>query len=474
MGTRTDAMSFWKPKAHHTAKLPAVYRRMVLYQAETLLDRLIDIRDFAMEYVEKDALLHYANALPLPSPDEQEEKDLVESPEGNSVPDSDENEEVEACEDQLAQQENTNLELSKNIAAVNQQDSGAFTGTADVDMADTEPIWDGAIHGYDWPNVEEPSEYHSASSDEEDEMTDDAKFDPFEATPSTTTPESNTWLTNSLDAPHSVFFNTFLTFPIACAGDGQGVLSTGVEYSDLPQGPASAWLTNNPNVPEGAAEAETSSETWPGDGTGTLPVDHHLSISQDSLDNEEDEGSLSGSDSSDEITSQAIDDQIEKLRLAPSTLLHPHGWYWPTHFLDEIATQVEAYEEYVQKKNDLVKSISENNNLSRDETDKILCEFVHENIVRKPVVNVVQLFKLKRFIDNVVQFVLATQRNIYAIDADTDEGRRRHFLPLDSPLRFRSRRLGSSLRFVTNVNDAWERSQDNWGMPPVKIKREQI
>ncbi|KAH7004426.1 hypothetical protein EDB82DRAFT_471183 [Fusarium venenatum] len=447
---------------------------MVLYQAETLLDRLIDIRDFAMEYVEEDALLHYANVLPLPSPDEQEEKDLVESPEGNPVPDSDENEEFEACEDQLAQQENAHLELSENIAAVDQQDSGAFTGTTDVDMEDTEPMWDGAIHGYDWPNVEEPSEYHSASSDEEDEMTDNAKFDPFEASPSTTTPESNTWLTNSPDAPHSVFFNTFVTFPIACAGDGQGVLSPGVEYSDPPQGPASAWLTNSPDAPEGVAEAETSSETWPGDGIGSLPVDHHLSISQDSLDNEEDVGSLSDSDSSDEITSQAIDDQIEKLRLAPSTLLHPHGWYWPTHFLDEIATQVEEYEEYVQKKNFLIKSISKNKTLSRDETDNILCEFVHENIVRKPVVNAVQLFKLKRFIDNVVRFVLATQRNIDAIDADMDEGRRRHFLPLDSPLRFRSKRLGSSLRFVTSVNDAWERGQDNWGMPPVKIKREQI
>jgi hypothetical protein len=45
---------------------------------------------------------------------------------------------------------------------------------------------------------------------------------------------------------------------------------------------------------------------------------------------------------------------------------------------------------------------------------------------------------------------------------------------LDSPLRLRSKRLGSSLRFVTGVNDAWVRDQDNWGMPPVKKKRKQI
>ncbi|KAG8676233.1 hypothetical protein FPOAC2_02322 [Fusarium poae] len=471
MDTGIDAMPFWKPKAHHTAKLPAVYRRMMLYRAKALLDRLINVREFAMEFATEDALLHYANALPLPSPDEQEEEDLAKSPEKN---DSDENEDVKACEDQLAQHEDAHMQFSEEVAVVDQRDSDASTGTTDVDMEDTEPIWDGAIHGFDWPNIEEPSEYQSASSDDEDEMTDETvQFDPFEAPPSTNTPESNTWLTNSPDAPYSVFFNTFVTFPVAYAGDGQGVLSTGVEYSDAPQGPTSAWLTNDPNALNGAAEAEASSETWSGDGTASLPVDNHLPISQDSFENEDDQ-SASDSDSSDEITSQAIDDQMEKLRLAPSTLLHPYSWYWPTHFFDEIVTQAEKYEEYVQKKNDLVKNISENRTLSRDGIDNILYEFVHENIVRKPIVNAAQLFKLKRFIDNAVQFVLSTQRNIDAIDADMDEGRRRHFLPLDSPLRLRSKRLGSSLRFVTGVNDAWVRDQDNWGMPPVKKKRKQI
>ncbi|KPA39986.1 hypothetical protein FLAG1_07164 [Fusarium langsethiae] len=476
MDTDAGEISFWKPKSHDTAKLPAVYRRMVVYRAQALLERLIDVRDFAMEFASEEALLRYAKAFILPSPDEQEEEDLRDFSEGsdsNLGSDSDENEDIGTCEDKLMEYEYEYIDLAENIAA-NQRDSDTFTGTADIDMDDTEPIWDGAIHGYDWPNIEEPSEDHSESSDEEDEMADDSAFDPFETPADSTNDEPSTWLTNTPDAPYGTFFNTFVTFLTSCVGDNQVALSTRIEHSGVLEGPAPAWLGNDSNAPNGAAEAETSSETWSDGMTTSLLTNQYPPTPQDSFDNKEDEESWSNSDSSDEISSQAIDEQMEELRLAPSTLLHSYGWYWPTHFLEEIVIQTEEYEEYIQKKKAPVESISENKTLSPAQTERILYEFVRENIACKPIVNAKQLLKLKRFIDNIARFILSTQKNIDAIDADMDEGRRRHFLPLDSSSRFRSKRLGSSLRFVTGVNEEWEQSQDDWGMPPVKKKREQI
>nr|CEG02686.1 unnamed protein product [Fusarium pseudograminearum CS3487] len=478
METDADALSFWKPKPHDTAKLPAAYRRLVLYRAKNLLDKLLDIRDVAMEYASEDALVDYAKECPLPSPDGQEEEDLADSLE-ESESDEDSDKDIGTYEAQIAQHEYGYMGVSENIDVANQQGGNASTGTTDTDMEDAEPIWDGAIHGFDWPNVEEPSteepfEHCSEFSNGEDEMIGHAEFDTFEASTDTTAPESSTWLTNTPYTFHGTFYNTFVTFPSSYDGDEQAVLSTAIEYSDVSQGPASAWLTNDPNALNGVAEAETSSESSSDDETSSLPTDQHLPTFQDKSDNEEDEESWIDNDSSDEISSQDIHDELKRLRLAPTTLLHPHGWYWPTHFLDEIVTHVKEHEKYLQKKKALVKSITQSKNLSPGETDNILCEFVHKNLVRKPVVDTAQLFKLKRFVDNVVRFVLATQRNIDAIDADMDEGRKRHFSSLNSTSRFRSKRLGSSLRFVTSINDDWGQVYDNWGMPPVKKKREQI
>ncbi|KAF4986103.1 hypothetical protein FGRMN_10987 [Fusarium graminum] len=156
-----------------------------------------------------------------------------------------------------------------------------------------------------------------------------------------------------------------------------------------------------------------------------------------------------------------------------SSLMLPRKDYWPEKFKRELDEAEAKYNDYENRRvvfhNEIViKVLRTGEDLSHE-----ISNFVMKNMVHRPVVNGEQLLKLKRCIDDVVHFNYHVRANINTIYSDT---RRRNILryePRGSSKRFRSNRLGSSLRYVIGIDQDWGQ-EDNWGMPPPKKRRQRI
>ncbi|CAG7555794.1 unnamed protein product [Fusarium equiseti] len=439
-------MLFWKPKFYDTAKVPAAYRRMVLFDAEKLHATLQDMLGVALSYATEEAIQLYAMAIPLP--DVQEDHDLSDSTDEDDT----KIEDFEIYEGSFTEEENRTMKSPENVASDHY-----------IDTAASGPIWDSAVDGYDWPNVEEPP------MEEETNVSDNADFESFESPADQVAPETNLWLTNTPGSSHNTFCNDLASPLDSHSEEDEEANADIVEDSpSMHHNDTSSCLTNDPS----ASHEEVCSEIWY--DNGITSHDHCVPFAHDGTDEKTSEKSADDSENSDEIDPNEIDDELEKLQLGDNTLFHPVEYYWPMYFMENFFPKANEYQDYVEKKNALVETITKSKALSLTEVDCILRNFVHENMVRKPTVDCTQLFKIKRFVDNIERFVLAVQRNIDAIDADVNEGRRRHHMLRDSPLRLRSKGLGSSLRFVTSIDDEEELSEDNWGMSPAMKQRQPI
>ncbi|KAI1065976.1 hypothetical protein LB507_001336 [Fusarium sp. FIESC RH6] len=428
---------FWQPKFYDTAKVPASYRRIILFDAEKLHAALRDMLGVALYYATEEAIQLYAMAIPLPEEDETEVEDF------------------EIYEESLDDEQYLTMQSPENVAS----DSYIETTTS-------EPIWDGAVDGYDWPNVEEPY-----SNEEGFNNSDNTDFGPFESAANQDTPEACPCTTNAPESSYNALCEDFASFLDSRFEDNGEAHSSILEDSfNIHRNDASSWLANDSS----ASHEATCSDIWYDTGRSHSD-DHCVPFAHDGPDDESSEKSANDSESSDDMESEEIDDELDKLQLSDNTLFHPVEYYWPTHFMQEFFPKATEYGDYVVKKNALVETITKNKALSPTKVDLILRTFVHENMVRKPTLDCVQLFKMKRFVDNAERLVFALQRNIDAIDADAFEGRRRHHMGRDSPLlRRRSKGLGSSLRFVTSVDDEGELGEDNWGLSPVMKQRQLI
>ncbi|RGP66868.1 hypothetical protein FLONG3_8699 [Fusarium longipes] len=470
MDNETGRLSFWSPRFHDTAKLSDIWRNLVLYRAEALLNRLNELSNLTIIFATDDALMYYAQLYRIPGESaENEDQDSDDDTVSDPSSDDDDSEEM------IAAYESDREDAAKILASLNVDGDDAFTGSTNIAMEGSEPAWDGSVDGFNWPDVKEPPEHEPKSSDEGIETTGEASLDPFEGSADTSAPESTTWLTNAPGAPYTVFHNTFVTFSEPCAGDGQAIGSTEVAYSESPPNPSSTWLTNDPTGHNEADETGSSYGIWVGDETASLPADSFVPIPEDSSSSEEDDESGSSDDSSNKTNSEDIDEEeIDMLAAAPTTIAHPYSLYWPILFDRELTQKAEEYHGYLHKKKVLVENITRSNDLGQDEINTLLYNFVRQNLVKKPTVNSEELFKLKRFTDNVENFVRPMQRNINTIEADREQNKMRHYLPYASPDRLRSKRLGSSLRFVTNVDEEWDKDFDRWGVPKITKKRQQI
>ncbi|RBR14318.1 uncharacterized protein FIESC28_07748 [Fusarium coffeatum] len=433
---------FWQPKFYDTAKVPASYRRIILFDAEKLHAALQDMLGVALYYATEEAIQLYAMAIPLPDEEDTEDEDF------------------ESYEGSLDDDEYLTMHTPENVAS-------------DPYMATTtsEPIWNGAVDSYDWPNVEEPIDPEPCSNEEGFNNSDNADFDPFESAANQDTPEAYPWITNAPESSYNALCDDFASFLDSRFEDNGEAHSNILENSpSMHRNDGSSWQTNDPI----ASHEETCSDIWYDTGRSHSD-DHCVPFAHDGPDDKSSEKSADDSESSDEMESEEIDDGLEKLELGDNTLFHPVEYYWPTHFMQKFFPKATEYGDYVTKKDALVETITKNKALSPAEVDLILRTFVHENMVRKPTVDCTQLFKMKRFVDNAERLVFALQRNIDAIDADVIEGRRRHHMGRDSPLlRRRSKGLRSSLRFVTSVDDEEELGEDNWGLSPVMKQRQLI
>ena len=174
---------FWQPKFYDTAKVPASYRRIILFDAEKLHAALQDMLGVALYYATEEAIQLYAMAIHLPDEDDTEVEDL------------------EIYEGSLDDEQYLTMQSPENVPS----DSYNKTTTS-------EPIWDGAVDGYDWPNVEEPY-----SNGEGFNNSDNADFDPFESAANHDTPEASPWITNVPESSFNTFCEDFTSFQIGRA-----------------------------------------------------------------------------------------------------------------------------------------------------------------------------------------------------------------------------------------------------------------
>ncbi|KAG5748140.1 hypothetical protein H9Q70_009172 [Fusarium xylarioides] len=95
-----------------------------------------------------------------------------------------------------------------------------------------------------------------------------------------------------------------------------------------------------------------------------------------------------------------------------------------------------------------------------------------------PLVTAGHLLELHRRIADVAHFCDFMSHNMQEIEFDRKMRKEVMWTyPSNSPLRLRTKGLGSSLRYVTHVDEDWadsEDNEDNWGMPPPAKKRSLI
>ncbi|KAM0354308.1 hypothetical protein ACHAPU_001352 [Fusarium lateritium] len=239
--------------------------------------------------------------------------------------------------------------------------------------------------------------------------------------------------------------------------------NSSVSLIDTSQSELINTLGNHHGVADGAASVDTTNGV-----TMSQLVNDSPTADQDRSEDKEDTRDARIDDSS-TLGSSEFGSDNEPL----SSLMLPRKDYWPEKFKRELDEAEAKYIDYQHRRiafqNEImIKVLRTGQNLDHEIRD-----FFVRNMVHRPIVNGKQLLELKRCIDDVVHFNYHVRTNMNTIYSDS---RRRSFLryePRGSPNRFRSKCLGSSLRYVIGIDQDWG-EEDNWGMPPPKKRRQRI
>jgi hypothetical protein len=240
----------------------------------------------------------------------------------------------------------------------------------------------------------------------------------------------------------------------ASAHDVDTVLLKGVQHS-----PTSGDETNKPEPSDTFDifqdnEDETDSLGNPTNGDAT-PSSIQLcsTTAQSHSDNDRDTGDACKDDSSSLETS--LDSDNDSDTEAPSTLIQPRKYYWPEKLKRKLDEAEARYKDYVHQR-----EIFERNTASKVErTGKIdnseLRDFVRNNVAYPPKVSVRDLLELKDCIEDVVDFNHDGKRNLNEIHREAHKRKALRYEPPGSTKRFRSKCLGSSLRYVIGIDQDW-------------------
>ncbi|KAI1028573.1 hypothetical protein LB503_002566 [Fusarium chuoi] len=434
-------MSLWELRFHDTAKMPEPVRRAALRNGHKQLDFLLGIRNKAIAYASYEDILIYASFVQLPptTPDEAESSD---SREHGSDSDSEATTEHESDQEQENDDEDP-------------WDAQAAASATAVDEAD-------AVDSQDHTGSDE----HAGNANLADaETAVDETFDHdmkvlAAALPSAST-QAQASTTNTTTAESSVTANNFLTNDPGSSGGHSGqslgepidvdspspdntqdTITEGTNTDDNPEGNSPKWLTNTSGAPydnEMAASSNTANSTAAQEG------------------GEADANSVG-----------EVEDQPVPIYRRPSTL----------H--DTPPTWADEYKKFFDKAFEIW-SVFYHTRAPRPLRARLGDMRTHDAAVRRynlinlglyPCVTAGHLVELKRRIDDVSHFCDFLTCNIMEIDLAKNLRRDvMYTYPCNSPLRLRTKGLGSSLRFVTHVDEGWVDPEDNWGMPPPPKQR---
>uniref|UniRef100_A0A0D2XKF8 Uncharacterized protein n=1 Tax=Fusarium oxysporum (strain Fo5176) TaxID=660025 RepID=A0A0D2XKF8_FUSOF len=257
------------------------------------------------------------------------------------------------------------------------------------------------------------------------------------------------------------------------------------------------WLTNGPGSNEGSkgrssgqsmdvdtvspTDTEGTNPEWLTNTPGS-PYDNEATTSSNNGNSrsQTDKGYVTAAQEDGDADADANSDGEVEDNPARFNNIHFPFYMRPSTLFDTPPTWAEQYKKFFDKAFE-VWSAFFHNRAPRPLRARLEDPRTHEAAVKRynlinlglyPCVTVDHLIELERRIGDVAHFCDWMQGNMREIEFDKDlRNDIIHTYPSNSPLRLRTRGLGSSLRYVTHVDEGWADSEDNWGMPPPMKKR---
>ncbi|KAF5720170.1 hypothetical protein FMUND_4319 [Fusarium mundagurra] len=427
-------MSLWGLRFHHTAKMPEPVRQRAERKGYKQLDFLVTLRNQAIIFASSEDILIYASFVHLPQPTADEAETLRESSSDEATTEDESDQEQE-----VSNEDPWNSQAASSAAAVDEADAVDSQG----DTESEEHAGDGTLPEAEAASLPPPAAQASNND--------------------TTTAESsvtaNKFLTND---PGSSEGSNGQSSGESMDVDSPSPTDTGDTNTNgtNPEGNSSQWLTNTPGSPyENQVATSPKSANSPSqsdEGYGTAAHEDG-GIEADSVGEGEDV--------------PAQHNIRVPIYMRPSTLF------------DTTPTWADQYRKFFDKAF-MAWKVFYINRAPRPLRARLQDRRTHEAAVKRynlinlgfyPLVTAGHLLELHRRIADVAHFCDCVSDNIREIDLAKNLRKEVIYTyPANSPLRLRSKGLGSSLRYVAHVDEGWADPEDNWGMPPPSKKRSLI
>ncbi|KAF5588429.1 hypothetical protein FPCIR_7187 [Fusarium pseudocircinatum] len=447
-------MSLWGLRFHHTAKMPEPVRQKAVREGYKQLDFLVTLRNRAIVFA---------------SSEDDTDGDEAGSDSWEHGSDGD----SEATTEHTSDQENESDQDQESDGEDPWETQAAASATAveEEDAADSQGDTGSEEHA-------DNTDLSDAETAEDETFNDDMKAlaaalssasAPAQASPvDTATAESsgttNNFLTN--DPGSSEGSNGSMDVdppsPIDNEGiDNEGTNIDGTNTDENPEGnsPESEWLTNTPGS----------------------PYDNGVASSLNNANGPSQAGEATAAQEEEEADANSVG-EVEDQPIGPNNIQVP-VYRRPSTLFDTPPTWADQYKKFFDKAF-AVWSVFYNTRAPRPLRARLTDAYTHEAAVKRynlinlglyPCVTTEHLLELKLRIDDVAHFCDFLTANIQEIDHAKDQRKEIIYTyPANSPLRLRTKGLGSSLRYATHVDEGWDDLEDNWGMPPVPKKRSPI
>ncbi|KAF4415765.1 hypothetical protein FACUT_13165 [Fusarium acutatum] len=449
-------MPIWGLRFYHTAKMPEPVRQSAVKNGYKQLDFLVTLRNQAIVYASSEDICIYASFvhLPPPTPDEAE---TLRSDSWEHGSDGDSEATTEHESDQEQEQENTEEDPWEAQAAA------SATAVDEADAVDSQGDTGSEEHA---GNANLPSAETAV-----DETFDHNMKVLAAALPSAPT-QAQASTTNTTTAESSVTTNNFLTNDPG-SSEGHSGQSLGQPMDIDPPSPINTKGTNTDDNPEG------NSPEWLTNTPGS-PYDNQVATSSNNANspNQVDEGHATAAQEDGEADANSVG-EMEDNPSQPNNI-HVPLYRRPSTLFDTPPTWADQYKKFFDKAL-AVWSMFCHSRAPRPLRARLEDPRTHEVAVKRynlinlglyPCVTVGHLLELKLRINDIAHFCDFMTGNIREIDFAKDLRKEvMYTYPSNSPLRLRTKGLGSSLRYVTHVDEGWADPEDNWGMPPPIKKR---
>ncbi|KAF5572811.1 hypothetical protein FPANT_12788 [Fusarium pseudoanthophilum] len=442
--------------------MPEPVRQKAVRDGYAQLDSLVTLRDRAIVFASSDAVCLYASCIHLPpaTPEEAESLRDISSDEATTEYESDKDQESDGEDPWEVQAAASATAVKEEDAADSRGDTASEENAGNTNLSDAETAVDetfnhhmkvlaAALSGASSPAQASPVDSRAANQF----LTND---------PGGSEEGSGQSLGQSMDVDPQSSVNTEGTNVEDNPEDTnpEGTSSEGTKTGDNPEGnsPESEWLTNTPGSPYDNGVASASN----GVNNPSQAAESHETVTQE--DGDADANSVW---------------EAEDQPVGPNNS-HVRVYRRPSTLFDTPPTWADQYKKFFDKAF-AVWCVFFNTRAPRPLRERLRDQDTHEAAVKRynlinlglyPCVTAEHLLELKLRIDDAAHFCDFLTANIMEIDHAKDQRKEVIYTyPANSPLRLRTKGLGSSLRYATHVDEGWDDLEDNWGMPPIPKKR---